>query len=84
LSLSPEQRSTRASIAALTRWGGEDPRPAMAKVREGRMRKYRLRVDPEGVLPEGERERRAQALLRADMRRLALKSSRARAAKAAP
>lgn len=83
MSLSEEQRAMRASIAANTRWSAEDPRPAMERVREGRMRRYRERVDPDGVLSEIERERRAQALLRADMARLALRSSRVRAARKA-
>ena len=79
MSLSPEQRSLRASTAAYTRWSGEDPRPAMKQVREGYVRKFENLVDPDKALPEGERRRRATAAMRAEMRRLALISSRVRA-----
>jgi len=83
VSLSKEQLRMRASAAAFRRWGGEDPRPAMEKVRAGRMAKYEARADPNGQLPPEERQRRAKALLNADMKKLALKSSRARAKRAA-
>ena len=81
--LTPQQRTLRAQIAANTRWSKQDPKPALAKVRLGRQRKYEQQVDPQRVLKPEERERRAQAALRADMQRLALKSARARAKRAA-
>ena len=83
MSLSPEQRTLRAQIAANTRWSTEDPGPAMEKVREGFLRKFEEQVDPDRVLIPQERERRALAARRAHMQRLALKSSRARTKKAA-
>jgi len=79
VSLTREQRVLRASVAAYSRWSREDPRPAMKKVREGYLRKFENLVDPDRVLPEVERERRALAALNAEMRRLALISSRRRA-----
>ena len=79
VSLSKEQLRLRASAAAFTRWSREDPRPAMTKVRAARMAKYEAKIDPEGRLPEAERLRRATALFNADMKLLALRSSRARA-----
>jgi hypothetical protein len=82
--LTPEQRSIRASVAANTRWSREDPRPALAKVREGWQRHWEDEVDPDRVLDPAERERRDQAALRAHMARLSLKSSRARSKRGAP
>lgn len=81
MSLSPEQRSLRASIAANSRWAQEDPVPAMATVRQGWQRRLEDEVDPGRQLSETERARRVQAALRAHMLRLALASSRARAAR---
>lgn len=81
--MTPEQRRLRSSAAALTRWSREDPAPAMAKAREGRLTKLEDQLDPDRVLSKAERRRRAKAALRADMKRLALRSSRARAARKA-
>lgn len=81
MALSPEQRRLRASGAAYTRWSREDPRPAMEKARAGRLARLEQQVDPEGLLPSGERRRRAQAALKAHMRMLSLASSRSRAAR---
>jgi hypothetical protein len=83
VSLTPQQRSLRASIAANTRWSREDPKVALAQVREGSRRKWLNEVDPDRVLPEQERNRRAEAAMRAHMQRLALLSSKARARTAA-
>lgn len=79
--LTREQRITRARIAALTRWSKEDPKAQAERMQEGLMDKFRREVDPAGVLPEAERERRATAARKAHMQRLALASSRARAAR---
>lgn len=78
MSLSPELRSQRARIAALTRWSREDPGPATAKARAGFNAGFELLVDPDGVLPEHERLRRAEAARKAHMARLAFKSAKAR------
>jgi hypothetical protein len=79
LSLSPEQRSLRASIAAHSRWAKEDPKVALVPLRDAFLNSFRDAVDPNRELPEEERERRAHAALRAHMAKLALASSRARA-----
>jgi hypothetical protein len=79
--LTPEQRSQRARIAALTRWSREDPKAHAERMQEGLMDRFRREVDPDGALPEAERERRATAARRAHMQRLALASSKARAAR---
>lgn len=82
LSLSPEQRRLRAQIAANTRWSREDPRVGTARARAAWYRRFLDEVDPDRTLSPAERERRAQSALRAEMQRLALLSSKARARKA--
>lgn len=77
--LTPEQRSLRARIAANRRWSQEDPAPTMERARAGLRAKFLREVDPDGVLPDAERERRADARWRAHMQTLALRSSQARA-----
>lgn len=83
MALSPEQRRLRASAAAYSRWSREDPRPAMAALRQSRQEKLEHEVDPDGLLSSEERRRRAKAALKAQMRWLALASSRARASRKA-
>ena len=84
MSLSPEQRSLRASIGAHAMHGKYDSREITANARAARFKKYLDQVDEETPgLPESERLRRAEHLLRADMKKLALRSSRARARRAA-
>jgi hypothetical protein len=73
-----------ARAYALRRWATEPDRvAALEKARQGRMRRYYERVDPDGTLDPAERERRAQALLRADMILLAHKREEARRKRAA-
>jgi hypothetical protein len=75
-------RKTIAQIAVDSRWAFEPDRIAATQpMRDARRAKYLERVDPDGLLPEPERQRRADSLLRADMRRLALKSAQSRRAK---
>jgi hypothetical protein len=81
--LTPEQRRIRAQIAANTRWSREDPRVGTGGGRVAWYRRFLSAVGPDRILSPAERERRAQAALRAEMQRLALRSSKARAAKAA-
>ena len=80
-SLSPEQRSLRARIAAHTvhARGRTNTSPARAKF----LSRFELQVDPEGTLPPEVRAVRAEHARRAYMSGLALKSSRARSRKAA-
>jgi hypothetical protein len=82
MALTPEQRTLRARIAAAARWAGEDPAANAARGQAGLINRFRREVDPDGTLPEAERERRAQSAYRAHMSRLALASSKARARKA--
>lgn len=81
--MTPEQRSLRARIAALSRWAKEDPSAAAARGQAGLLARFIDQVDLDRTLPEPERMRRAEAARKAHMARLALKSARARAARAA-
>jgi hypothetical protein len=79
--LTPEQRSLRGRIAVQTMHaqGKTNTTPARAKFLE----RFEREVDPDGVLPEAERAKRAAHARRAYMTRLALKSSQARRSKKA-
>jgi hypothetical protein len=79
MSLSPELRSQRGRIAALVRWSQEDPQSGTQAARDGFHQRFLDAVDPDGTLPPAERERRAQAALKAHMAQLAFKSAKARA-----
>jgi hypothetical protein len=80
LSLSPEQRSLRASIAAHAMHAKNDSRETTAAGRAAFLKQFLDEVDAVTPgLPEVERLRRAEHLLRAHMKRLALASSRSRA-----
>jgi len=71
------ERSLRASIAANARWSRESPYgpdSTPAKARAGFERRFLDEVDPDRTLPEPERLRRAEALRRAHMTRLALQT----------
>lgn len=83
ISLSPEQRSMRARIAAHTRWSKNDPVEGTAKARASFLQRFDDAVDPDRVLPEAERVRRAESARKAYMAKLALASSKARAKKRA-
>jgi hypothetical protein len=58
-SLSPEQRSLRAQIAAHSRWARTDPVEGTAPARRRFMKRFLDQVDPDRVLPKVERDRRA-------------------------
>ncbi len=72
------ERSQRASIAALTRWGHADAVSGTASARKAFLTRFHLEADPDGVLPEAERDRRAERLKKAYFRSLAMKSAKAR------
>ena len=79
--LTPAERSLRASIAAHTRWANTDraTRQRLAdNGQAGLLRRFAAEVDPQGLLPAYERDKRAQSLLIAHMKRLALKSAKTR------
>lgn len=71
MSLTPAQRSMRASIAALTRWSKEAPTEAAARGQAGLRAKFVREIETEFPgLAEDELLRRADCRYRAHMRRL--------------
>ncbi len=82
--LTPEQRRTRASIAAHARWSRENPAANAARGQAGLLAKFdREAREAEPGLTDAEYARRAQSAYQAHMGRLALASSRARGARKA-
>lgn len=82
-SLTPSERSMRASIAALSRWANTDSKEASEAARRRQLDRFEREVDPDGILDPAERTKRADRSRRAYMQRLALKSAKARRARAA-
>ena len=60
-----------------------DPRETTRAARSKFLERFVREVDPEGILPRAERERRAAALRRLHFTRLALASAQARSARSA-
>jgi hypothetical protein len=82
--LTPEQRTLRARMGgyALVAQGKTNTAPAR-KASPQSLDYWAAKVDPDGILPEDERLKRAEAARRQYMTSLALKSSKARARKKA-
>lgn len=79
--LTPEQRSLRARIAAHSKWAATDPIAGTESARAsspGTDTYWLQQVDPNHLLSEQERYRRATSAKRAHFARLALASSKAR------
>ena len=68
----------RARMAALAMHARHDTRETTAAARSAKWARYLDLVDPDRELSGAERQRRAEAARRADMARLAYRSSRAR------
>jgi hypothetical protein len=81
MALTPSERSTRARIAAYSRWANTDSKAASEAARRRQMDHFEREVDPDGVLEPAERARRADRARSAHMQRLALASSKARRAR---
>ena len=72
-------RAVIARIAAAERWARTSDRVAATEpARRGLRARFEREADPDGVLDDGERARRAQALMTAHMLRLARASAQAR------
>jgi hypothetical protein len=70
-------------VAAHTRWANvDDPTEATKPAREAFLARFEREVDPEKKLSNAERTRRATHLKKAYFTRLALKSAKARRARA--
>lgn len=68
----------RARAAAFALHARTDPRETTRPARHAFLARFEREVDPDGVLPESERWRRAEAARKAYFTALALKSSQAR------
>lgn len=80
--MTPAQRSMRSSAAAYTRWSQVDDRKAATRpALHGFLARFEREVDPDNELDPEVRATRADAAMRAYMKKLALKSSRTRVAK---
>ena len=72
-------RAVVARIAAAERWARTSDRAAATEpARRGLRARFEREADPDGLLDDGERARRAQALMTAHMLRLARASAQAR------
>jgi hypothetical protein len=80
--LTAAQRRLRAGIAGATRSSKQNADVGKT-ARAALFRRFENEVDPDGVLDEIERKRRAKAALRAHMLRMSFKASRARQAQRA-
>jgi hypothetical protein len=80
-SLTPQQRQLRARAAAYAAHAKHGA-AITEKARRAWHARFLAEVDPQGVLPPEERERRATLLRRSYMQRLALRSARVRRARA--
>lgn len=74
----PRTLTLRGRIGAYRLHATHDPRETTAKAREAFLSRFLDEVDPERILPEGERLRRADYARKAYFTRLALASARAR------
>lgn len=81
----PATRSRRSpqsyggTIGAFRLHATHDPRETTRAGRTAFLAKFALEVDPDGLLPEAERDRRAAAARKAHFTRMAMLSARTRA-----
>lgn len=76
--LSPSERSLRSRIGAYVTHSRNDPKETTAKARETFLAKFLDEVDPDRILPEAERTRRALAARKAHFSRMAFESAKSR------
>ncbi|MHB0870748.1 MAG: hypothetical protein ACYC5J_15050 [Chloroflexota bacterium] len=76
--LSPQELTHRARIGAFALHAKHDPRETTSKARAVFLAKFEREVDPDGILPEAERQRRAVCARKAHFAKMALKSVRSR------
>jgi hypothetical protein len=84
LSLTPQERSQRARIAAHAMHAKNDVRRTTAAGRAAAMARFEREVDPDGMLDPAERARRAEHARKAYFAKLAYLSAKARRKQAAP
>ena len=78
MALTPEQRSLRARMGAYAVHSRYDVKELTKPARDAFMARFERAVDPDGVLPEAERLRRAEAAKSLHFQQLAWKSAKAR------
>ena len=78
MTLSPAERTLRARLAAHSLHAQVNSRDHTAPARRAFMDRFEDEVDPNRVLPNAERQRRAEHAKKAYFTRLALKSVQAR------
>jgi hypothetical protein len=84
VALTPEQRRSRARLAALVQWSKtEDWSARTQPARDGFMRRFEDQVDPDRRLDPVMRAKRAEAARRAHFARMGRQSGKVRAAKKA-
>ena len=81
--LSPEERSDRARIAAHARFANGGAVAHAAHMRAALIEKYRQQIDPCGLLDLTERDRRIKSAMGADLSRARLRAAKARRERAA-
>lgn len=83
LPMTPAERSMRARIAAYSLHAQRDARETTAPARAAFLARFEDLVDPDRILTDAERVRRAESARKAHFTRLALRSAQARRARAA-
>ncbi len=81
LTFDSEEMARRGRIGAYVRLSRHDARDLTAPGRAAFMARFEAEVDPDGVLPEEERRRRAEFARKAHFSRLAYLSAQARRTK---
>jgi len=76
--MTPSERILRGRVGGFALAARRDPKVYTAPARAAFMSKFLSQVDPDGVLPLAERERRATAARSAHFARMALKSAQSR------
>jgi hypothetical protein len=76
--MNPGERALRARLGAYAMHARNDARETTAKARAAFLARFERLADPDGQLPEAERQRRAKQLRSAYFARLALASAKAR------
>ena len=81
IEIDPQEMALRGRIGAYVTHSRHDPKETTTKARATFLSKFEREVDPDGVLPEDERQRRAAAARKAHFSRLAYASAKARRAR---
>ena len=81
LAFDPTDMARRGRIGAFVTHSRHDPRETTRNARAAFLAKFARKVDPEGILPEEERQRRAEMARRAHYSRIARLSALTRSRK---